>query len=309
MSSAYTPRLDYVDVETESGVLESVRTSVLEELDWIRDKPNQMSYSVLWRYYSEIAVFSYALGLPLAEVRESLANAARTFLKVLELRGTGRPFPAYTLTYDPNYPPGHPDAVVEFKSLRAENARDYSVTNSRDNYVAVCQALIAGEDQLADHLASLVWDPPDASYIGPRSFCTPNQQRVAYALRHLMSGDAAAADSELKGVRRTRRDISIRHEAAMVRAIVENARDVFTEALAALLDWTRREGLKRDPYNYSDFFISIVGLGLARLAVRRGICAIKDLPRENPLLPIDLISEVKDEIRVSPEGERPHDKN
>jgi hypothetical protein len=168
---------------------------------------------------------------------------------------------------------------------------DYSVTNSRNNYIAVCEALIAGKDALAERLATFIWDPSNASYISPRSFCTPNDQRLAYALRSLFQGeDSVAVNSALKGISlRSKAELNIRHQATMIRSLATGDRSRYLEGLDGLLAWHRKEAPSKKNFRNPEFYICIPGLGLCRLAVQRQLCSATDLPQNDEFLPLELI--------------------
>jgi len=292
MKEPQSPRLDYLDIDNTALALANYKRDIPGDLQQIAQGPDnlQTHYSFLSRKYYAIGLFSYALGYPLSETREAFSHAAKAYVKVFELRGTEPAFPAYSFTYDPSYPPGHPKSTVEFRPLHGEDEKDYSRTNSQRNYLAVCVALIAGEHSAADRLASMIWDPPEASYLGPNSFCTPNDQHLAYALRALFQEDHAAVAAELRKVRpRRRRDEHLAHEARMLRALSGADAESFLEGLASLLVWHERQARSKRNRREVEFFLSIPGLGLSALALRRGVCTIAQFPQDNVFLPIALI--------------------
>ncbi len=152
-------------------------------------------------------------------------------------------------------------------------------------------ALIAGEDSVAKKLAARIWDPPNASYIGPRSFCTPNGQCLAYALREQLHGTAASMESELQRLKLRQADTMVAHQAVMVRAISSIDSGSFLNALTHLLDWHEHEARMEDNRRDTEFYICMPGLGLSRLAIRRQVCILSDLPQGNIFLPLELIDD------------------
>lgn len=118
-------------------------------------------------YHRDRGLLRYAEGAPLDEVRAAFRRATEYTLALFRLRAPREPWqPA--------------DDV------------DESLTNSRRALEALELALACGAHDLATALAPLVWDPPDATYIGPSSVvCTPEEQRLAYALRDLLANDGA----------------------------------------------------------------------------------------------------------------------
>jgi hypothetical protein len=243
--------------------------------------------------YESIALLSYGLGYPLDEVRDAFSKAAQAFIKVFELRGTEDAFPAYILTYNPSLPPQDPVSST-LEPLHPPGTKDYSLTNSNKNYRAVCEALIAGEDELAAQLASFIGDPPNEDYIGPRSFCTPNDQRLAYALRELYQGGHDAVERELKGIRLAKKiDLHYRYQANMIRALATGNGPLFLEGLASLLDWHRQQAPSKRNRLDPHFFICIPALGLCRLAVQRKLCTDGEFPQDDVFLPLELIQSMK----------------
>ena len=293
MSDAACPRLGYIDSETAKMALSQFAEDVPKLLEIIaagRTRLIQTHFSSLASDYESIATLSYGLGLPLATVKDAFRNAACAYLKVFELRGTEPAFPVYSLTYDPAYPPSDAESLIEFKNIT--NCKvDYSLSNSQKNYFAVCQALGVGEDNLADKLAALIWDPPDASYIGPRSFCTANDHHLAYALRELIHGTAATMEAELKQLKLGKSQSFIRNQALMLQALATSDRQSFLECLAALLICHEQEASLTRNLRNPRFFLCLPAMGLCRLALRHRLCALENFPSDNVFLPTLLFGE------------------
>ncbi len=249
MSDETRPRLESVDAALTARLLADHRQHALKLTEMIRADAGsllQSRYSSLSSDYEVIALFSYALGLPLSDVREAFSQAAQSFQRVLELRGTTEAFPVVVLKYDASRSPDDRQACAEPVSLHGEGTQDYSLTNSQSSYVAVCEALIGCDDSTATRIARMIWDPPDASYIGPRSYCTPNDQHLAYALRELLHGTKASAEAELEKLNLTRSsDARIAHEAVMIRSLLNGSRRRFVDGLSELLEWHRRAAATR----------------------------------------------------------------
>ncbi len=227
----------------------------------------------------------------MSEVREWFAKYAHTYAKVLEYRGTEDPFPAFVATYRSDLPPGDPESLVEYRPLHPPGHKDYSLTNSRSHYLAVCKALISGEDALADQLALSIWDPPDASYLGANSVvCTTNEQHLAYALREMFKGDADAAHSELIKVRPRKLNDRVASEGKMLRGLIDEDAAVFLDGLRSLLALHARDATRDENRTDSSFFICIPALGLCKLALRRRLLQREQFPQGNQFLPIDLIA-------------------
>jgi hypothetical protein len=290
-----TPRLAYIDPEDRSRALLWSIEYVTKLLEMIREEPGKLAqtrHSSLADRYSCIARFSYALGYSLADAREAYACAALAELRVAELRGTEDRFPVVLVAFDPSYPPGDPRRAVE-KPAHPPGSKDYSLGNSQENFGAVTWALTAGEFGLARQIASRAWDPPKASYVGLSSeVCTPNDQRIAYAVKHLFVGEVELARAELDRVRPNKRETSSRDNldvARMVRALAGDDRDLFLDGLRDLLAWHDGRALRKQNHNSSDFFLCLPGLGLSALALHRNLIARDQLPDGNPFFPLDLL--------------------
>jgi hypothetical protein len=219
------------------------------------------------RYYSEwphraeedgdaeetLALLEYALGYPLARVRKWLSQAALRHLKRMELRDTGAA-----------------SSLVSVDSLRF-----------------ACLACTIGEFGLAREIALRIQDPPDANYIATRSeVCTPKQQHLAYAVRALFAENRAETDAQLRQIRRGRKDDEETLQAAMIRAILDPDANAFITALGELLTLSARRAKKNS--DLSDQILCAPGLGLARLALERGVNTAAELPGDDVRFPIGL---------------------
>ncbi len=292
MNEPLSPRLLHIDLRKSVLVLDHSKTYVPELIAKLQSEPGKLlktRWSSLASDYETIALYSYALGSPLSEVRQSFRNCVIAYAKVVENREGESGFSAYDLRYQSDFPPGHSDSIAEFKPLYDEKSKDYSLTNSRNQYLAVCEALIAGEDALADQLARSIWDPSNASYIGPRSFCTPNDQCLAYALREFFKGNTVDAQFELNKFRRTKVSAVANDEAAMIQSLLDNNADHFKDGLASLLARHGREAVSKKNSSNPEFFICVPGLGLCKIAILRQMLTREELPQKNVFLPIELL--------------------
>jgi len=281
-----TKRLPYVNADLSKRVLESRLRSILETEDLIRSEPGkreQIRSVSLAREYQSAAMSAYALGYPLGDVRHYLSRAVAVYSRVFELRGTESPFPVLLVELDRN---GGPAST---RSKYREGEKDFSVTNSRKSFHAACLGWISGESDLAKTLALSAWDPPGASYVGPGSSCTRNDQRLAYALRDALNGDEKSALALLAGVGPQRGEhTNVLAEAKMLRGIISFDPRVFLEGVAEMLAWhptmATRESLKTN----TDFFICVPALGLSALAVSRNLVRTRDLPKDDMFFPLEL---------------------
>jgi hypothetical protein len=292
MKQLYTPRVENLDVAFVSKRLDDRLRSKEETLQMVRDEPNkllQIRMSSLEGDCKRIGLYQYALGFRLDEVRQAFAEAAAAFLKVFELRGTSEAFPAILATVDPTKSVDDPAWVMESRPLHPPGSKDYSLTNSQACLQGICLTLIAGEYATAEKLAELMWDPPNASYISPRSeTCTPNQQHLAYAVKQLLENHPEAAQEELKQVRYRKDEEQVAFMAKMVRGLVRRDAGSLSEGLQDLLGWHRKE--VQEPYNRRnpEMYLSLPALGLSILAVRGGLLQKSELPSD-PYIPHELI--------------------
>ncbi len=288
MNSSITPRLEYIDLENDKLVLANFLEDLSERLADIAAEPEkspQIGYSFLFDNYKDIAAFRYALGYPLSEVHHAFVQAIQAYLKVLELRGTQESFPLFELVYDPAYPPDSPESLVEFK--RVERGKDYSLGNSWKTYQVACLALALDKQSSAQEIASLIWDPPEASYVGPRSFCTPNGQHLAYAFRGLLSGSSELIEAELKQVQVQKKEAMLFYQKKMIRALGNGDAQLFIEGVSLLLEAHKKKARRNKE---SDEYLCVPGLGLCRLALQQGLCELDELPQKNVHLPLELLA-------------------
>jgi hypothetical protein len=287
----FRPRLNNLDLNLISRILDGLEDFMGKFL-WDekrgQHKVPQISYSLAVSNSEGIGMYKYALGAPLDEVGDYLAEAAHWMERVFELRGTSPLFPVTVVTLDPNSPPGKPRELSR-KPLHSPGEKDYSLTNSASGLQGMYLALIVGDLARAWHLAEMVWDPPNADYIGPDSeVCTPDQQHLAYAVKQVILGDDQAALSEI-GLISPKAQLEIKIQATMARAIVAGQDKVFLDNLDDLLAWHRKMALRKANLNDPDFFLSIAGLGLCALALQRGVVQREQLPQDNVYLPVELI--------------------
>lgn len=292
MTSMHAPRLEHIDRLHAATVLHNFEAQRERTSTLMKSEPGRLSqtrYLCLADEHMEIGLFRYGLGHPFEEIREAFRQAAQAYMKVFELRGTEEPFDVTLVTYDPKLPPDDPASILAMRALHPPGSKDYSVTCSRNGLEAVYVALVGDEPVIAERLAAMIWDPPDADYIGPSSeTCTPNQQHLAYAVKHLFANDMSACVSELGSVRAKKRETDVRVQAEMVRALAENRDALFLESLCELLAWHKKHARREENRTESEFYLSMPGLALSILAIRRGLVRTDQLPHDNVYLPLEL---------------------
>lgn len=290
-STPLQPRLSYLDLNLLQRVLAGRgrhRNEFLQNEKNGRHVIPQRAYVSAFYDSQYFACAGYALGTPLTEVYNYLIEATRWLERVFELRGTSPSFPVTIVTLDPASPSGKPRELSR-EPLHSPEEMDHGLTNSVYGLQAMYLALIVGDWARARHLAEMVWDPPDASYIGPDSeVCTPDQQRLAYTVKQVILGDSQAALTEISLIN-PKAQVEIKIQATMARAIVTKQGKVFLDSLTDLLAWHRKMALRKANLNDPDFFLSIAGLGLCALALQQGIILREQLPSNNVYLPVELI--------------------
>lgn len=288
-------RIKNLDVAFVSARLNDRLRNSEETRQMVREEPGkllQTRMSSLEGDCLRIGLYQYALGYPLDQVRQALGESAVASLKVFELRGTEEAFPVVVLTLDPTKAVDDPKFVIDTRPLHPPGTKDYSLTNSQACFESICLALIAGEHATAERLADLMWDPPNASYIGLRSeTCTPNQQHLAYAVKHLMQNRPTEAEKELKRIGGQRKnEQQTAFMAKMVGGLVEKSSGPFLDALQELLYWHGKQARMRNNQLNPEMYFCLPAVGLSILAVRGGLLKKNELPSD-PYLPSELIPE------------------
>ena len=282
------PRLSYVGTERAASVvalrLNHVRR-IRAELEAEPARLRQRRVSLLLEDLTSIGASRYALGADVAECREPLSEGVSACIELFRLRGRQEVFPVLDLVVDPSKPKGDPDRA-RLTRRHEPGTKDYSLTNSKDGYWHVCLALGIDEQQKARELAAMIWDPPDADYIGRRStVCTPNDQALAYALRHFLADEPQEAASALCRVRTLPGDY-VGLQAELLRCVMRSDASGFVVGLSALL--ARHEQLsRRDPWN-PKLYICVPALGLTALALAAGFVTAEQAPR-NVYLPLGFL--------------------
>jgi hypothetical protein len=240
------------------------------------DVQGQVDYALAADYALDCACATYALGATAGDVHVWLARAAYNLAQVFRLRGTAAALPMVVVVDGETFEPAPPAGP------------DYSLTNSRRGLLAMYLALVAGDRDLVAGIAGLIGDPPSAGYIGPDSeVCTPEEQQLAYGVKALLLGQDAVAAFYAAGLGGARP--SIRHQAAMVVALVGRDRDAFLAALRDALATHAVEASDRQNTHEPRRLMYLPGLGLAALAVGTGLVERGQLPAGDVHLPLALM--------------------
>jgi hypothetical protein len=265
------PRFQAVDATWSAVVRQSYEANLARHLAALQDATEARrihAWNSVAHDRRQLALVLYATGEPLGVCRRLLLESARAHLEVVRLRGTEQ-----SAANDPRFVP----------------PTEYSKGNSRVTYLAICMALIGGDMDLARALAPLVWDPPDANYVGPKSvLCTTSQQALAYALRYLLVDMKDQALAQLHRLTRVTGDVV--GEMLMLRGLVEADSARMADGLRRELDWHAAEASERTNYRVARYFLCIPALGLTALAQRDGLLDRDKLPADDVYFPIDLIA-------------------
>lgn len=280
-------RIKYIDcliaernLKTRNELIEQSELNICTE----PQKLPQRRRFLLGDQYISTGLLSYALGFDADLCRKYLLKSLHVNVAAFRLRGTEGAFPILDAAFDPSKPLGDPGRV-SLKDRHADGARDYSMTNSRDSFWYVCLGFGIGEEKVARELATMIWDPPNADYIGTRSaVCTPNQQAIAYALKAYLEGDLATAFAMVSRVRALPKDY-VGQQGQLLKSLIQGDGKGFLFSLENLL--ARHEQVSRRDKWYTRLYICAPALGMCVLALNAKLIAKDELP-DNVYLPMVL---------------------
>jgi len=290
MDQADHPRLDYIDSSWLKHFADKYEPRLMRKLRDIESgmfEHRQTQYALLYRDLVSLALIEYAAGNELAKVRTHLRKALQSYLEVLRLRGSEPSGRIDVSSPDDLRRSLDKGEAITQERLESSGESDYSLGNSSTSLQAMYLALSGGEFKIAESIAEHVWDPVDADYIGMDSeVCTPNEQRLAYALRECFGGNVQAARGELTSVVDPIR--TIKDQTRMLTALVDNNTPAFLNTLEELVNWHSQEATEDENHTAADYFICIPGLGLSAYGWRNGAITLDSLPQCNVYLPIRL---------------------
>lgn len=271
-------RLEYIDQRRAGNVVTLYTSEIEKTLSLLKREPGKLRQRrelILTAAYTAIGLEQYGLAAPLDVCQQALAKAVTSCLKMFRLRGTQNAFPVLDLSVNMT-PRKDAPSRAQLRARYKAGTKDYSQTNSKDGYWYTCLGFGIGEEQIARELASLIWDPPDADYIGSQSLiCTPNQQALAYAVRHYIEGNHEAAASTVSRVRARPGDY-VGHQAHLLASLIQRDADAFLQRLGELLD--RHAAISRRESWDSHLYICIPALGISALAVSAQMVEASSLP-------------------------------
>lgn len=258
------------------------RQQIDSERAQIEEHPDrQTNHFFLAGAYEAMALEAYALGHEIAEVARIFRQCAEARLQVLTLRGTVQ----YTSTTPARSAGDEPVTTVH---------TDFGTGCSWYGYESACLAQMVGARDLAGEITPRIWDPPDADYVGRRSeICTPEQQRLAFALRDL---GTPAFDESRPHLRRLAEAWRVRgfpkplaYQAGMLLAIGSDDGAAFLRQLDALLAAHEHAAKREDHRADRRRFLCLHALGLGAIALAAGTIRIDDWPEDSVYLPADLV--------------------
>lgn len=211
-------------------------------------------------YFAAGAILGYALGAPLAEVRDLGRRAVIAFRDILRRR-----------------PP-----LERFqKPIATGTWLDYSIGSSSVGLVYMYWALLLREDELAREIAENTWDAPNMG----KTRIYP-EYRVAYGLRELILGRHAEAVSELERLPASAKKY-FHQQARAIAALARGARSEVTLAIGDLSNATRLA--MRHEYLPQKRIFALPGAGLASYALDHGLMTREELPGDISSFPMELV--------------------
>jgi Immunity protein 49 len=288
-------RIPYINVPLAQQALSVNQRLADDTRRLIREDPVRLAqtrHNGLADHLESAGLLAYGLGHPLEDVQEHFLQSAQASLRVFELRGTEPRLPVEVIALDrAGSCPDDATAWQPADSQGGSSMIDHSLTNSRDGMRRVHVALASGDYALAEKLSGLLWDPPNATYVGPDSVvCTPNDINLAQALRATFALRKEDLEQNVNKISiRRREDAGIGTEASLMRAIMERQREEFYAGVRELLAWHSKRATRKQYRADPHFFLCLSAIGLSILALRQGVIEVQRLPDDNEYLPLELI--------------------
>ena len=282
MGTDHQPRFPSITATLGADIMAHRQQNIDRALAGINEHPDRQSnYRFLESAYEVMALEAYALGYEIGDVVRMFRDALEPRLRVLQLRGTTQ----YTRITPARTPGEQPVTTV---------LTDFGSGCSWYGYESACRAHMLGLPGVAAEIAPLIWDPPDATYVGRRSeICTPEQQKLAYALRDLGIPAYAESRPHLKRIALAWRvrgfPKEIAYQAGLLQAIGDGNGAEFTNQLDQLLAWHSRMANREDNRFDRHRFLCLPALGLGAIALARQTIRIEDWPQDDIYLPLELI--------------------
>lgn len=266
-----------VKVEYEKNV------AISKEL--LRSEPGrrlQARYSMLAEELRILAVLKYILSVEFADIQKDLSASSDAWLRLYECRHL----------FEPDELPITTDRLDKLgEVVRQQVDNDYSLTCSANGYLAVMVALASGRLQTAKYLAAQIWDPSNAAYVRKKSsYCTPNDQYLAYALREYFRGEHELCLGFLRQIHSPFREDRLAIEEDLLRGIVTNDSYIFLNSIDDLITWCNAQAKKRINRRNVELALCFSGIGFCRMAIEIGLITMDDVPPNCSVLPSALLA-------------------
>ena len=223
--------------------LEGFLNTQLSEMPLPGEITNQVEGILFAGYLQDMGMISYAQGASLKEVQHTFRKSVAFYLEVFRFHGTIS-----------SYPDQDPE----------ESSSDHSLTNSRRALQAMELALACEPTDIAVSLASFVWDPPHASYLGADSVvCTPQEQQLAYMLRDLLRNYTGTGGTSIKTLKPE--TVEQAHRLALLKALFKKDQTAFEAGLIDLHDSFLCKVGKKELLSTLDDLLDIPTLAYAML--------------------------------------------
>jgi hypothetical protein len=219
------------------------------------------------------ATCGYAVGMPLAQVREEGRQALLAHRVVQRDRPSRQQLTGHDRVLT-DVPLGSLPRVRRVERVDGSTAASYVTLRY------LYWALLLRESDLSAELVSGIWDP------GPPHEPDVQLNRIAHALRSLLEGAQQVALEQLTLIRRT----ATKHEhqqAAVISAIARDAAPEAAQAIHDLAAWHRRA--RGNEYSPAEKALCRSASGLGALALDRGLLRPDDLPVDLDAFATDLV--------------------
>jgi hypothetical protein len=301
--SDYMPRFAFLKAGQKDVTIRQWRELIDEQRKIDNVKPSQSSQNGIARWSTFVALYTYATGYPVELVREALSVAARAYVKVFERREMGSAYYLRRTFYSKPENQALPLSVTsDVDFMKKHGVKDYSTTASKEGIKAAYVILSAGDMVLAKELAALYWDPHNLEFHPKKAAL--NLLHYAKALQNLLLGKGSEeVESELAQINIQRKDqVPLRFQREMIRAIAAKSRERFCKALDDLLawfgplpeeEWRKEQQACERGSSYviePEVYLCLPAVGLSAWAVYQGVVKLDQLPTDNVLLPLELVS-------------------
>jgi hypothetical protein len=249
-------------------------------------RASQLDHALLGDNSADCGFLRYAIGMPLARVRDAFAGAAQAYAGMYERRGTQPALPTYGMHYVTEV------GRLSRRSLaRSSPKMDDSLAHPRRGILAMCLGLVINNRALSERVAWLIGDRADQTAASPASDVRAwNERCIERALKMLLRGDPRGAHpryalAELRDIQLTG-DLT-NYQAMLLRELAAGDVDHAANALALLLRAHEQQAQWEENVTDPAFFICMTGL--AACALYPPLLQHPHLPRNNVYLPLALL--------------------